>query len=229
MIVPQKTLQAHILDALPWLSARQDGQRVAKLLDAAGLERATPLGSEVDAMLRLRISECRDFYALRGVRPRQSTVLQMAGRSLAADREQIARLDALTEGRGALVLHALSRQIEAWATGKDASSLQPISRMLDPLAGQLPALGVGQKGDRRASQHQGHDEAAEPANPGAHDAMGRIADTAPEQGRQDQSQHRRRAHQRLQDSPRLQQRANPGRVAPPPAHSVPKGEIAELV
>ncbi len=70
-------------------------------------------------MLCQRVSECRDFFALRGVRPRRPTVLTMAGRSLAADREEIARLDAITPGMGFALLRAISQLIEAWAgTGK---------------------------------------------------------------------------------------------------------------
>jgi hypothetical protein len=68
-------------------------------------------------MLCQRVSECRDFFTLRGVHVRRRTVLQMAGRSLAADRGEIARLDAIAPGMGFALLGAISQLIEALAGG----------------------------------------------------------------------------------------------------------------
>lgn len=104
------------LAALPWRTAPRDSRTVAMLLGSAGLDSTTKLGAAVEAMLRQRVSECRDFFVLRGVRPRRPTVLQMAGRSLAADREEIARLDAIAPGMGFALLRAISQIIETWAT-----------------------------------------------------------------------------------------------------------------
>ena len=104
-----------LLGSLPWRTARRDLRAVGKLLDRAELERESALRVELEAMFRQRVSECRDFFVLRGVRARRPTVLQMAGRSLAVDREQIARLDRLTPGMGSALLAALSQLIENWA------------------------------------------------------------------------------------------------------------------
>ena len=104
-----------LLANLPWRATPRDSRAVTRLLATAELDRTTELGATLEAMLCQRVSECRDFFALRGVRPRRPTVLQMAGRSLAADREEIARLDAITPGMGFALLRAISQLIEAWA------------------------------------------------------------------------------------------------------------------
>jgi hypothetical protein len=110
-----------LLATRPGRAAPRDSRAVAKLLATAELDRTTELGATVEAMLCQRVSECRDFFALRGVRPRRPTVLAMAGRSLAADREEIARLDTLTPGMGFALLRAISQLIEVWAgTGRMA-------------------------------------------------------------------------------------------------------------
>jgi hypothetical protein len=106
---------SNLLASLPWRTSTRDTRAVAKLLDTAELDRSTELGAAVEAMLCQRVSECRDFFTLRGVRPQRPTVLTMAGRSLAADREEIARLDAITPGMGFALLRAISQLIEAWA------------------------------------------------------------------------------------------------------------------
>ena len=103
------------LAELPWRTARRDVRTVARLLDRAELERESALRLELETMFRQRVSDCRDFFVLRGVRPRRPTVLQMAGRSLAADRDQIERLDRLAPGMGFALLRALSQLIEVWA------------------------------------------------------------------------------------------------------------------
>jgi hypothetical protein len=110
-----------LLENLPWRTARRDTRAVARLLDCAELEPDTALRVEVEAMLCQRVSECRDFFTLRGVRPRRPTVLQMAGRSLASDHEQIERLDKLAPGMGFALLRALSQLIESWARGAKLS------------------------------------------------------------------------------------------------------------
>ena len=116
---PTPLTSTTLLASLPWRTARRDTRAVAKLLDTAELDRQTELGATVEAMLCQRVSECRDFFALRGVRPRRPTVLTMAGRSLASDSEEIARLDAITPGMGFALLRAISQLIEVWAgTGK---------------------------------------------------------------------------------------------------------------
>jgi hypothetical protein len=104
-----------LIGSLPWRTARRDVRAVVKLLDRAELERESALRLELEAMFHQRVSECRDFFVLRGVRPRRPTVLQMAGRSLASDRDQIARLDQITPGMGFALLRALSQLIETWA------------------------------------------------------------------------------------------------------------------
>lgn len=104
-----------LLGSLPWRTARRDANAVVRLLDHAELERESALRLELEAMFHQRVSECRDFFVLRGVRPRRPTVMQMAGRSLAADRDQIARLDEITPGMGFALLRALSQLIESWA------------------------------------------------------------------------------------------------------------------
>ncbi|HEY8003696.1 MAG TPA: hypothetical protein VIE16_05675 [Phenylobacterium sp.] len=106
-----------LLARLPWRTERRDTRAVARLLDCAELAPATALRVEVEAMFCQRVSECRDFFTLRGVRPRRPTVLQMAGRSLAADHQQIERLDRLAPGMGFALLRALSQLIETWARG----------------------------------------------------------------------------------------------------------------
>ncbi|HEX5264295.1 MAG TPA: hypothetical protein VFW13_12255 [Phenylobacterium sp.] len=112
---PQQTVAATLLDTLHWRTAQRDDRMVAKLLDVAELDRTTELRAQLEAMLCERVSECRDLFALRGVRPQRPTVLQMAGRSLARDREQIARINQLTPGMGPALLRAISQLIEAWA------------------------------------------------------------------------------------------------------------------
>jgi hypothetical protein len=214
MIVPQKHAVARLLDALPGLNARWDRRTVVRLLAAIDLDRTSPVGAEIDAMLGQRVSECRDFFTLRGVRPRRSTVLRMAGRSLAADPDQIARLDAVVPDTGAMILFALSQQIETWAiTGGAASAVQPILR--NPLALQPATLGVGQQGERRADQSQGQDQAAQSSDPAADGAVARIAQSRSEHRREDQGQHPYRAHPRLQRSVRAQQRASLAEAARP--------------
>lgn len=111
-----------VLANLPWRTVRRDTRAVARLLDCAELEPASALRVEVEAMLCQRVSECRDFFVLRGVRPRRPTVLQMAGRSLAADHQQIERLDRVAPGMGFALLRALSQLIETWARGAKLSA-----------------------------------------------------------------------------------------------------------
>lgn len=112
---PQQSAADNLLDTLHWRTVQRDDRMVAKLLDVAELDRRTELRIQLEAMLCERVSECRDLFALRGVRPQRPTVLQMAGRSLAADREQIARINSLTPGMGSPLLRAISQLIEAWA------------------------------------------------------------------------------------------------------------------
>jgi hypothetical protein len=112
---PQQTVAAILLDTLHWGTAQRDDRMVAKLLDVAELDRKTELRTQLEAMLCERVSDCRDLFALRGVRPQRPTVLQLAGRSLAADRDQIARINQLTPGMGPALLRAISQLIEAWA------------------------------------------------------------------------------------------------------------------
>jgi hypothetical protein len=51
--------------------------------------------AELEALLRQRVSEARDLFAQRGVRPRRDSVLDLAGRSIAADFAAIARIHSL--------------------------------------------------------------------------------------------------------------------------------------
>ena len=100
---------------LPWSGTRRDMRQTTKLLACADLATSTELGAAVQSMLFERTRECRDLFAARGVNARRLTVLQLAGRSLAADRDQIARIDAIAPGFGQSLLRALSRMIEQWA------------------------------------------------------------------------------------------------------------------
>lgn len=104
--------QAGLLATLPWRTARRDRRAVLTLLLNAEIEHDSVLGGELLDMLVERISDCRDFFALRGVRTRTPTALQMAGRSLAADGEQAIRLEAVVPGYGQPLLHAISQLIE---------------------------------------------------------------------------------------------------------------------
>jgi hypothetical protein len=113
MTHPSSTLLAN----LPWRDTPRDSRAVTRLLATAELDRTTELGATLEAMLCQRVSECRDFFTLRGVHARRRTVLQMAGRSLAADRGEIARLDAIAPGMGFALLGAISQLIEALAGG----------------------------------------------------------------------------------------------------------------
>lgn len=67
----QATAATGLLANLPWRTARRDGRVVTRLLDHAELERDTALRGELEAMFRQRVSECRDFFVLRGVRARR--------------------------------------------------------------------------------------------------------------------------------------------------------------
>ena len=115
--LPSSTLLA----GLPWRDTPRDSRAVTRLLASAKLDRTTELGATIEAMLCQRASECRDFFTLRGVHPRRPTVLRMAGRSLAADRGEIDRLDAIKPGSGFALLRAISQLIEVWAAGAKLS------------------------------------------------------------------------------------------------------------
>jgi len=119
MIFALNATTAAKLDALPWRSTRRDMRQATKILAHAELDTTTALGAALEDMLHARVAECRDLFRLRGVRARRTSVMQLAGRSLAADREQIARIETLAPGFGQALLGALSRKIEAWAqTGR---------------------------------------------------------------------------------------------------------------
>lgn len=86
---------------------RADDRMISRLLALAGLCPLSPLSVEIDAMLRQRMSDCRDLLVLRGVRPQRLTVLQLVGRRVSQDAEcfeQIARLSAV---HGPRLLHAV--------------------------------------------------------------------------------------------------------------------------
>lgn len=117
IVSPAPLPSSTLLAGLPWRDTPRDSRAVTRLLASAELDRSTELGAALEAMLCQRVSECRDFFTLRGVHPRRPTVLRMAGRSLAADPGEIARLDAIKPGMGFALLHAISRLIEAWAGG----------------------------------------------------------------------------------------------------------------
>ena len=98
---------------LPYtLAARRDAKAVTGLLQAAGLDLDSPVGHELFEMLHQRTLDCRDFFALRGGCTRRATLLVMAGRSLAEDPIEAARLTALTAGRGRALLSMISLLIE---------------------------------------------------------------------------------------------------------------------
>ncbi|WP_309605544.1 hypothetical protein [Phenylobacterium sp.] len=104
-----------LLGALPWRTKVGDRRAVRKLLIVAGIDPRGALARDLLPVLSQRVSDCRDLFVLRGVRTRRRSVLQMAGRALASDAEQIAKLDALTNGMAGALLRALSDLIEVRA------------------------------------------------------------------------------------------------------------------
>ena len=127
------------LELTPKLTARRDARIVAKILSFAEIGAETDLGLELVSMLSERIADCRDLFALRGVRTRRSTLVLMAARSLARDKSQWARLDALKFVRSAELLTSvaflverllapearLPRRMEAKAASRRAASFDP--------------------------------------------------------------------------------------------------------
>ena len=103
---------AVLIANLPWRTAPRDRREVRKILAEASLDALTPLGGELLDMLYARVSDCRDLFVLRGVHPKRHSVLQLAGRSLATDETQVARLDGLAGGNGRALLSLLSNLIE---------------------------------------------------------------------------------------------------------------------
>jgi hypothetical protein len=87
---------------------RADDRMVSRLLKVAGLCMESELGIEVDALLRQRMSDCRDLFALRGVRrPRRLTVLRLAGRRLGQDADCVERMASLSVEHGPTLLQAV--------------------------------------------------------------------------------------------------------------------------
>jgi hypothetical protein len=93
----------------PYRRVRQaDDRMVSRLLKVAGLCTESELGAEIDALLRQRMSDCRDLFALRGVRrPRRLTVLRLTGRRLGQDADCVERMASLSAEHGPTLLQAV--------------------------------------------------------------------------------------------------------------------------
>lgn len=104
-----------LLGNLPWRTKVGDRRAVRTLLIAAGIDPRGALAGALLPVFSQRVSDCRDLFVLRGVRAKRRSVLQMAGRALASDAEQIAELDAVTNGMAGALLRALSDLIEVRA------------------------------------------------------------------------------------------------------------------
>lgn len=102
-----------VLTHLPYrVARRRDAKAIAGLLEIAGMTPDAPLGAALADLLGQRTQDCRDLFALRGVRTRRETVLVMAGRALAKDAQASARLDDATAGQGLALLSAISLLID---------------------------------------------------------------------------------------------------------------------
>jgi hypothetical protein len=87
---------------------RADDRMVSRLLKVAGLCTESELGVEIDALLRQRMSDCRDLFALRGVRwPRRLTVLRLAACRLGQDADCVERMASLSAEHGPTLLQAV--------------------------------------------------------------------------------------------------------------------------
>jgi hypothetical protein len=114
------------------LTVRRDSKAILEVLEAAGLGPDTRLGEELHALVLQRAGDCRDLFALRGVRTRRPTALVMASRTLAADPTEARRLDAMTGGRGGDLLLAVAQLVER--------TLAPQLRRPAPPAPRRPAV-----------------------------------------------------------------------------------------
>jgi hypothetical protein len=92
---------------------RADDRVVTKLLQLAELPATTPLGLQVETLLRQRMGECRDLFVQRGVKhPQRMTVLRLAGRSIAADAACAAQLPTPSQAHSKMLLRAICVLIE---------------------------------------------------------------------------------------------------------------------
>lgn len=94
------------------VSQRRDAKAIRELLDVAGVPHDAPLGLSLAGLLCKRTQDCRDLFALRGVRTDRVTLVVMAGRSLADDAKAARRMDAVTAGHGRALLTAMSLLID---------------------------------------------------------------------------------------------------------------------
>lgn len=101
-----------LFPALPWGNTRRDARAACRLLTHAGIDQTSALGVQISAVLIQRVSDCRDFFVLRGARTCSQTVLRMAARSLAGDRHEATRLDVNAAGQGQILLRSLSNLAE---------------------------------------------------------------------------------------------------------------------
>lgn len=120
------------LGNLPWRTRVGDRRAVRKLLIAAGVDPRGALAGALLPVVSQRVSDCRDLFVLLGVRTKRRSVLQMAGRALASDAEQIAELDAVTNGMAGALLRALSDLIEVRAGHVAHVRAEPVALMREP-------------------------------------------------------------------------------------------------
>lgn len=118
-----------LLGNLPWRTKVGDRRAVRTLLIAAGIDPRGALAGALLPVFSQRVSDCRDLFVLRGVRAKRRSVLQMAGRALASDAEQIAELDAVTNGMAGALLRALSDLIEVRAGHLAPVRAEPVAPM----------------------------------------------------------------------------------------------------
>lgn len=146
-----------LLGSLPWRTKVGDRRAVRKLLIAVGIDPRGGLGGELLPVFSQRVSDCRDLFVLRGVRAKRRSVLQMAGRALASDAEQIAGLDAVANGMARALLRSLSDIIEVQAGHPAPARVVPVVPVV-PGAPTPPRMGPRQALElRRAADRQRYD------------------------------------------------------------------------
>ena len=100
------------IELMPRTRIRRDAREVAHILGLVGLDPKVGLGLELSTMLAERIQECRDLFALRGVRTKRPTAILMAARSLAKDESQWSRPESLDIARTRNLLALIAQLTE---------------------------------------------------------------------------------------------------------------------
>ena len=154
-----------LLGGLPWRTKVGDRRAVRKLLIAAGIDPRGALGGELLPVFSQRVSDCRDLFVLRGVRARRRSVLQMAGRALASDADQIAGLGAVTNGLAGALLGSLSDMIEVQAGHPARARFAPVVPVAPALAPAPPRTGPRQALERRRAADRERYERRSQARP----------------------------------------------------------------